>query len=310
MLELLESKALFKVLVSDVVNLHPYNEEGGVLRNHALTRAAFETSPKILYSVEVKSAVDIPYGDIAAAKRTVQAGKSETVVRRVMATFVVGKRNGGGETAVNYWRFRVRGDVVEVMPAYLDEVGIRVEFFGDEIERISAFDPLTGNVSTTVDSYTINPAKQFVTPADKLQRAIVAIRHELEGQVEHFEKEQKFLEAQRIKMRTEYDLEMLKEIGFCGGIENYSRHLSGRQAGERPECLLDYFPGDFLTVIDESHVTLPQVRGMYNGMLLFLGRPVWDALGRVRLRPPFAVSCPVPPLAAADGISMGSRPTR
>ncbi len=162
-------------------------------------------------------------------------------------------------------KFRVRGDVVEIMPAYLDEVGIRVEFFGDEIERISAFEPLTGTVTATVDSYTINPAKQFVTPAEKLQRAIVAIRHELEKQIEHFEKKQQFLEAQRIKMRTEYDIEMMQEMGFCQGIENYSRHLAAREPGSRPSTLIDFFPDDFMLMVDESHATIPQIGGMYEG---------------------------------------------
>ena len=162
-------------------------------------------------------------------------------------------------------KFRVRGDVVEIMPAYLDEVGVRVEFFGDEIERISAFEPLTGTVTATVDSFTFNPAKQFVTPQEKLQRAIVAIRHELEQQIEAFEKEQKFLEAQRIKMRTEYDIEMMQEMGFCQGIENYSRHLAAREPGSRPSTLLDFFPDDFLLMVDESHATIPQIGGMYEG---------------------------------------------
>jgi len=169
------------------------------------------------------------------------------------------------DVAFTRGKFRVRGDVVEVMPAYLDEVGIRIEFFGDEIERISAFEPLTGTVTAVVDSYTINPAKQFVTPQEKLQRAIVAIRHELEKQVEHFEKEQKFLEAQRIKMRTEYDIEMMQEMGFCQGIENYSRHLAAREPGSRPSTLIDFFPDDFLLMVDESHATIPQIGGMFEG---------------------------------------------
>ncbi|MGI9243005.1 MAG: excinuclease ABC subunit UvrB [Verrucomicrobiales bacterium] len=162
-------------------------------------------------------------------------------------------------------KFRVRGDVVEIMPAYLDEVGIRVEFFGDEIERISAFEPLTGTVTGTVDSYTINPAKQFVTPAEKLQRAIVAIRHELEGQIDHCEKKQQLLEAQRIKMRTEDDIEMMQEMGFCQGIENYSRHLGAREPGSRPSTLIDFFPDDFFLMVDESHASIPQIGGMYEG---------------------------------------------
>ena len=162
-------------------------------------------------------------------------------------------------------RFRVRGDTLDIFPSYAKDYGIRLEFWGDEIESIKKIDPLTGDTMETFDHIMVSPAKHFVMPQTKIDAALVAIRQEMEQQVAYFEKQNRLIEAQRIKMRTEYDLEMLKEIGFCGGIENYSRHLAGRQAGERPECLLDYFPGDFLTVIDESHVTLPQVRGMYNG---------------------------------------------
>ncbi len=161
--------------------------------------------------------------------------------------------------------FRVRGDVVEVHPAYLDDQAIRVEFFGDEIERLSVFDPLTGNTLSTLDRYTIAPAKQFVTPADKLQKAVKSIRAEMIERVEWFESQNKLLEAQRIKMRTEYDIEMMQELGFCQGIENYSRHLSGREPGSRPYTLLDFFRDDYLVVIDESHASIPQIGGMYAG---------------------------------------------
>ena len=161
--------------------------------------------------------------------------------------------------------FRVRGDVVEVYPAYLDNEAVRVEFFGDEIDRISVVDPLTGNATTQVDVFTFYPAKQFVTPKDKMARAVKAIREELNDQVEKFEREQKYLEAQRIKQRTEYDIEMMTEMGFCQGIENYSRHLTGRPPGSRPGTLIDFFSEDFLTVIDESHVSVPQIGGMYEG---------------------------------------------
>jgi excinuclease ABC subunit B len=162
-------------------------------------------------------------------------------------------------------RFRVRGDVVEVQPGNLDEQAYRIEFFGDEIERISLIDPLTGNVEKTVAGVGLFPAKQFVTPADKLRIALGTIREELDERVAWFEKEGKLLEAQRIKLRTDYDLEMLQEMGFCSGIENYTRHLTGRPAGSRPNTLLDFFPEDFLTIIDESHATVPQVGGMYEG---------------------------------------------
>lgn len=162
-------------------------------------------------------------------------------------------------------RFRVRGDVVEVRPANLDEEAIRLEFFGDEIERITRFDPLTGHQIDQHSVLTIYPAKQFVTPFEKLQKAQRTIRAEMDERIIHFEKNGHLLEAQRIKMRTEYDLEMMQEMGFCSGIENYSRHLSGRPAGSRPFTLLDFFPRDFLLIIDESHATVPQIGGMYEG---------------------------------------------
>jgi len=161
--------------------------------------------------------------------------------------------------------FRVRGDVVDVYPAYLDEEAVRVEFFGDEIDRITALNPTSGNATSQLDEFTFYPAKQFVTPKDKMNRAIVAIRAEMKERVEFFEKNQQYLEAQRIKQRTEYDIEMMQEMGFCQGIENYSRHLTGRPPGEKPGTLIDFFPDDFLTVIDESHVSIPQIGGMYEG---------------------------------------------
>ena len=169
------------------------------------------------------------------------------------------------DIAFSRGHFRVRGDVVEVYPAYLDEEAIRVEFFGDEIDRITCFSPLTGTAKSQLPSFTFYPAKQFVTPADKMAKAIKAIRAELKERIELFEKEQKYLEAQRIKQRTEYDIEMMQEMGFCQGIENYSRHLTGRATGTRPGTLLDFFRGDYLTIMDESHATVPQVGGMYEG---------------------------------------------
>jgi len=162
-------------------------------------------------------------------------------------------------------RFRVRGDVVEVYPASADEEGIRIEFFGDEIEAITRFDPLTGHAHESLSVITFFPAKQFVTPADKLNRALRTIREELEERIVELESQNKLLEAQRLRMRTEYDLEMLQEMGFCNGIENYSRHLSGRLPGSKPYTIIDFFPKDFLVVIDESHATIPQIGGMYEG---------------------------------------------
>ncbi len=160
--------------------------------------------------------------------------------------------------------FRVRGDTVEVHPAYTEDA-VRVEFFGDQIERITKFDPVSGKKIEESDFITIFPGKQFVTPYNKLKNALLTIREELGETVAWFESKGKLLEAQRIKMRTEYDLEMMEETGYCSGIENYSRHIAGRPPGSRPSTLLDFFPKDYLLVIDESHVTIPQLRGMYAG---------------------------------------------
>jgi excinuclease ABC subunit B len=161
-------------------------------------------------------------------------------------------------------KFRVRGDTVEIRPAEMEE-GIRVEFFGDEIDRISRFDPLTGNALEQVPGVIVFPGKQFITPMDNIKRAAVTIRDELGKRVAELEKQKKLLEAQRIRMRTEYDLEMMLEMGFCSGIENYSRHLNARPPGSRPSTLIDFFPKDFLLVIDESHATVPQIGGMFAG---------------------------------------------
>ncbi len=161
-------------------------------------------------------------------------------------------------------KFRVRGDVVDVFPAY-QENALRISFFGDEIESIRLLDPLTTELGPRLPFYNLYPANPFITPRSKVERAIQSIRQELEERVQYFEEKGSLLEAQRIRMRTEYDIELLQEIGFCSGIENYSRPLSGRPAGERPSCLIDFFPKDFLLFIDESHVTVPQIRGMYVG---------------------------------------------
>src|SRR5579859_152096 len=160
--------------------------------------------------------------------------------------------------------FRVRGDVVEIFPSYEDLAG-RIEFFGDEIERIIELDPLTGEILAERQSADIYPASHYVTTKEKQQRAIGLIERELDERLEVLERENKVLEAARLKQRTNFDLEMMREFGFCTGIENYSRHLAGRREGERPWCLLDYMPDDFLLVVDESHISLPQVRGMYAG---------------------------------------------
>jgi excinuclease ABC subunit B len=160
--------------------------------------------------------------------------------------------------------FRVRGDTVEVWPAGRED-GLRIEFFGEEIEKITRFEPLTGSRIESLQANMIFPAKQFVTTGDKMKRAALAIRDELRTRIVEFERDGKLLEAQRIKMRTEFDLEMMEEMGFCSGIENYSRHIANRPPGSRPTTLFDFFPNDYLLVIDESHVTVPQIGGMYEG---------------------------------------------
>jgi excinuclease ABC subunit B len=168
------------------------------------------------------------------------------------------------DTLLGRGRFRVKGDVVEVQPAY-SETAYRVSFFGDEVETITHFDPLTGEVLSKYDHITIFPATQYVTSKPTIERALVEIRHELEEQVKQFETEGKLLEAHRIRQRTEYDMEMMQELGFCNGIENYSRILDGRPPGSAPHTLLDYFPSDFVVFVDESHQTVPQIGGMYEG---------------------------------------------
>jgi len=161
--------------------------------------------------------------------------------------------------------FRVRGDIIEIVPAYEDDKAYRIEFFGDEIERLSEIDPLTGRVFRRLDQITIFPGSHHVTPEEVRQKAVVTIEEELKERAKFFEDNNKILESQRIFQRTKYDLEMIKEIGFCKGIENYSRHFSSRNAGDPPPCLLDYFPKEFLLFVDESHQTLPQIHAMYNG---------------------------------------------
>ena len=161
--------------------------------------------------------------------------------------------------------FRVRGDVVEIFPANATDTAVRVEFFGDEIDRITEFDALTGNVKARLEHVAIFPASHYVVAPEKMEKAICAIEEELKERMEWFKREDKLLEAQRIAERTKFDIEMMRETGFCSGIENYSRHLSGLKPGEPPHTLLDYFPDDFLMIVDESHITIPQVRGMYAG---------------------------------------------
>jgi excinuclease ABC subunit B len=161
-------------------------------------------------------------------------------------------------------KFRVRGDTIEVFPAY-EERAVRIELFGDEVDRIIELDPLTGEITRELDHVTVYPASHYVASRERMERAIMQIEAELEDRLKILESERKLLEAQRLRMRTNYDLEMLREVGFCNGIENYARHIEGRGPGSRPNTLIDYFPDDFLVVLDESHVTVPQLNGMYEG---------------------------------------------
>ncbi len=194
----------------------------------------------------------------------IEIERGRAIERRKFLNRLVSLQYERNDTVIERSKFRVRGDVVEIFPSYSKSI-IRIEFFDDEVERIRRIDPINGNTIEELDFCSIYPARFFVTPYDRVKSAIELIREELKERYEYFLREGKPLEAERIKTRTEYDLEMLEEMGFCSGIENYSRYLSGRDEGERPAVLLDFFPENFLTFIDESHVTIPQIRGMYEG---------------------------------------------
>ncbi len=197
--------------------------------------------------------------------RMLKVWKGQRITREEFLSELVGMLFERNDIAFGRGKFRVRGDVVEIHPAYLENTAIRVEFFDDEVERITSIHTVSGHVIDRLEEHTFFPAKQFVTEGNKMRKAVVAIREEMTEQVAKFEKEGKLIEAQRLRMRTEYDLEMMAEMGFCQGIENYSRHLTGREPGARPHTLLDFFPRDFLLLVDESHATIPQVGGMYEG---------------------------------------------
>jgi len=238
------------------------NEEIERLRLSAVSSLLTRRDTIIVASVSCIYGLASPE-DFLQMLLTIRPGQQMT--REAFLAKIVEMLYERNDIAFGRGKFRVRGDVVEVHPAQNEDTAIRVEFFGDEIERISEFDPLTGKPSATLTTFTLFPAKQFVTPHDKLRIAIAAIRGELDTRVAEFEREGKLIEAQRIKMRTEFDLEMMQEMGFCSGIENYSRHLTGRPPGSRPYTLLDFLPKDHLLVIDESHATVPQIGGMYAG---------------------------------------------
>ncbi|HTD60647.1 MAG TPA: excinuclease ABC subunit UvrB [Gemmatimonadaceae bacterium] len=217
--------------------------------------------------VVIVSTVSAIYGlgDPLTYKETmVTVERGQQIPRDEILRALVRIQYGRNDVAFERGTFRVRGDTVEIFPAY-EEQGVRVEMWGDQVEKISKIDPLTGNVITSLERAAVYPAKHFITSRPRLERAVGLIRSELADRLELLRSNAKLLEAQRLESRTNFDIEMMLEIGTCAGIENYSRHLSGRSAGERPACLFDYFPEDFLVVVDESHVTLPQVRGMYNG---------------------------------------------
>jgi excinuclease ABC subunit B len=197
-------------------------------------------------------------------KRVVFLTVGEEADRDLVLRKLIDIQYARNDTLLGRGRFRVRGDVLEIQPAY-SETAYRISFFGDEVEQITHFDPLTGEVLSKLDTITVYPATQYVTSKPTIERAVVEIRHELEEQVKHFEAKGMMLEAHRIRQRTEYDLEMMRELGFCNGIENYSRILDGRPPGSAPHTLLDYFPSDYIVFVDESHQTIPQIGGMYEG---------------------------------------------
>jgi excinuclease ABC subunit B len=190
--------------------------------------------------------------------------KGQKITRNSLITQLVNVQYERNEMEFTQKKFRVKGNIIDIFPAYLD-IGVRIELDDDSINRIMSFDPLTGNIKEEKEKATIYPAKHFVINKDKRDKGIESIKKELKERLDALKKQNKLVEAQRLEQRTEYDMEMLAEMGYCNGIENYSRHLSGKHEGERPFCLLDYFPKPFLLIMDESHIGIPQVRGMYNG---------------------------------------------
>ncbi|MEH2311487.1 MAG: excinuclease ABC subunit UvrB [Nostoc sp.] len=237
------------------------NDEIDMLR-HSATRSLFERRDVIVVaSISCIYGLGMPAEYLKAAI-PLQIGME--VNQRQILRDLANVQYSRNDIEMGRGKFRVRGDVLEIGPAYEDRI-IRVEFFGDEIDAIRYIDPVTGEILKSLEAVNIYPARHFVTPEERLEVACNDIAAELKQQKLDLEQAGKLLEAQRIDQRTRYDLEMLREVGYCNGVENYSRHLAGRQAGESPECLIDYFPKDWLLVIDESHVTVPQIRGMYNG---------------------------------------------
>ena len=237
------------------------NEEIDMLRPSA-TRSLFERRDVIVVaSISCIYGLGIPSEYLKAA---VKFEVGETLNLRGSLRELVNNQYSRNDLEISRGRFRVRGDVLEIGPAYEDRL-VRIELFGDEVEAIRYVDPTTGEILQSLESISIYPAKHFVTPKERLEDAIKAIRSELRERLDVLNEQGKLLEAQRLEQRTTYDLEMLEQVGYCNGVENYARHLAGREAGTPPECLIDYFPEDWLLVVDESHVTCSQLQAMYNG---------------------------------------------
>ena len=251
------------VAVSDtyIAKTASINEEIDMLR-HSATRSLFERPDVIVVaSISCIYGLGIPSEYLKAAVKF-QVG--ETLDLRSSLRELVNNQYSRNDLEISRGRFRVRGDVLEIGPAYEDRL-VRIELFGDEIEAIRYVEPTTGEILQSLDTINIYPAKHFVTPKERLEGAIAEIRGELHDRLDLFNREGRLLEAQRLEQRTTYDLEMLEQVGYCNGVENYARHLAGRPAGTPPECLIDYFPKDWLLVVDESHVTCSQLQAMYNG---------------------------------------------
>ena len=237
------------------------NEEIDMLR-HSATRSLFERRDVIVVaSISCIYGLGIPSEYLKAAVKF-QVG--DTLNLRSSLRDLVNNQYSRNDIEISRGRFRVRGDVLEIGPAYEDRL-VRIELFGDEVEAIRYVDPTTGEILQSLETINIYPAKHFVTPKERLEEAIKAIRAELRERLDVLNGQGRLLEAQRLEQRTTYDLEMLEQVGYCNGVENYARHLAGRQAGTPPECLIDYFPDDWLLVVDESHVTCSQLQAMYNG---------------------------------------------
>ncbi len=237
------------------------NDEIDMLR-HSATRSLFERRDVIVVaSVSCIYGLGIPEEYLKAAVPLRVGG---TYDQRELLRVLAGIQYERNDVEMGRGRFRVKGDILEIGPAYEDRV-IRVEFFGDEVEAIRYVDPITGEILQSLEGLNLYPARHFVTPKDRLWTACEAIEAELATRLAELTAQNKLVEAQRLEQRTRYDLELLREVGFCNGVENYARHLAGREPGSPPACLVDYFPEDWLLVVDESHVTVPQIRGMYNG---------------------------------------------